>query len=320
MQVIKSVLCFFAAAVAFSKASIIPSGLSARSFGEAMVSNTSVNTTGLLYTGGEVWANFTNATLNTIVYEPTLNSSNVTLPELALISTSLNETESSSNLTFLVIAAEYESLQKTGFYFALSYPEETVVVTENITKGFQVANSTETYGRGGLIVSAEGVIYSAITYPNSAVGFVTESGKVVYFFEPSLPKILAPDSPLFSSKLFTPFNTSTVASNVTDVLITNYTSSSNKTRKGSSSAFIPEITVVAVNGTAEANKYSSEHKYSSAYTVFASYDLTFIDTSDLTSKTAIGAGFLSPVQASVLVSFAKAAGVNSLDPFFKALV
>lgn len=346
MQVTNVFLIAIALLTSLNQATIIPRDLGIRAFGDAIVSNTSTNITGLIYTGGEYLLNITNSTSSdTIVYAPTLNVSNITLPELAAVSSELNSTASSSNLTELVIAAEFESLERTGFYFALSYPTETVVVTENITKGLYVANATESYGRGGLIVTDGGVIYSAITYPHAAIGFVTDAGNVYYYFEPSLPKILSPSSsPLFSNENFTAFNTSTVASNVTDVTITNFTSTENSTSyekrsfyasPGSTGLFrratIPswdDITVVAVNGTGQANDYiaeqsnstSSTNSTSSEYTVFASYKTTFIDIADLDSEYAIGAAYLSPIQASVLVAFAKSAGVESLKTFFEALV
>ncbi|XBW36694.1 hypothetical protein QEN19_002269 [Hanseniaspora menglaensis] len=330
MQLLTLIYLAIASFFTVAQASFIPSNLLKRAFGDATISKNSTNITGLLYTGGEYLTNISNSTNNTIVYNASLNTTNATLPELAAVSTELNNTKSSSYLAELVISAEPESLAKTGFYFALTYPNKTVVVTENVTKGLYVANATESFGRGGLIVNEKGVIYSAVSYPHAAIGFVTAQGKVAYFLGPSLPKILNPSSPLYTSTNFTAFNTSSVASNVTDIPIYNYTGTNSSTSLHSKKKLYPrksyssfdEINIVAVNSTDEANNYIKTHKpaTTNSYVVFASYELTYIDTESLQSNNAIGAGFLSPVQVSILIAFAKSAHVKSVKSLFDNLV
>lgn len=295
-----------------------------RGFGDAEISVDSKNITGIVYTGGEYLLNISNSsTGNTTVYAPYVNTTNVTISELANATSQLNATDSSSDLTDLVITVGKDSLERAGFYYALSFPNQTVVVTQNTTKGLFVANNTNSTGRGGLIVDNEGIIYSGITYPHSVIGAVDPHGKVTYFFDPALPalaKVAAVYYKNHSAEVITKNLT-----NSSQVPIINATSSSKKVwcPKASKLPTIGDITVVNINSTKEISQYTKKaaNSSSNSWTILASNNLIFIppNIAGSTHSNVIGAGILSPIQASVLASFVKAAGAGFLAPVISAL-
>lgn len=304
-----------------SQAFLIPEK---RGFGDAEISADSKNITGVVYTGGEYLLNISNSTGgNTTVYAPYVNTTNVTIPELANATSQLNATDSSSELTDLVITVGKDSLERAGFYYALSFPNQTVVVTENTTKGLFVANNTNSTGRGGLIVDSEGIIYSGITYPHTVIGAVDWNGKVTYYFDPSLPTLVKVAADYYKNN-----SAATITSNLTNssqVPIISSKSSSKKHGLYNKAAELPtigDITVVNVTSTKEVSQYVKDASNSSSdsWTILASNNLTFIPPDVAgSSSNVIGAGILSPIQASVLASIVKAAGASFLVPVIAAL-
>lgn len=295
-----------------------------RGFGDAEISADSKNITGLVYTGGEYLLNISNSsTGNTTVYAPYLNTTNVTISELANATSQFNATGSSSELTDIVVTVGKDSLERAAFYYALSFPNQTVVVAENTTKGLLVANNTNSTGRGGLVVDNEGIIYSGLTYPYSVLGAVDAEGKVTYFFEPSLPTLAKVAAEYFKNNSASVINSNLTTSS--QVPIVNGSTSSEKSKFSSKAALptIGDVTVVNITSTKEIAQYvkNSTNSSSDSWTILASNNLTFIppNVAGSTDSHVIGAGILSPVQASVLASVAKAAGASFLVPIVNAL-
>lgn len=296
-----------------------------RGFGDAEISADSKNITGLVYTGGEYLLNISNSsTGNTTVYAPYVNTTNVTIPELANATSQFNATGSSSELTDIVVTVGKDSLERAGFYYALSFPNQTVVVTENTTKGLLVASNTNSTGRGGLVVDNEGIIYSGLTYPYSVLGAIDVDGKVTYFFEPSLPTLAKAAAEYFKNNSASAINSNLTSSS--QVPIVNGSKLSKKSKFSSKAAQLPtigDVTVVNITSPKEIAQYvnNSRNSSSEAWTILASNNLTFIppNVAGSTDSHVIGAGILSPVQASVLASIAKAAGAGFLVPIVNAL-
>ena len=252
---------------------------------------------------------------------------NITLYQLNNVSTWANSTEVASNVTSLVISASNTSLETTGFYFGLAYPNETVVITSNTTLGLAVSKSKETWGRGTVVVDNAGYIYSSNSYPSCPIGYVSaETLKVVFFYEASLVSILTPSSPIYTAKNHTAFNTSTVTANISSTVPIYYFNGSESSN--SSSASIPglnnlvySVVVVGVDNTTVANEFKwSSNSSMNPVVVFAPNNgAGFISTEELKVKGALGAGYLSPEKASVLLSFALAAGLSGWDDLWSVL-
>lgn len=315
-------------AIAITSASALPTFLDdnihKRSFVPYAKKETQ-NVTGILNTGGAE----TNVTSNSsiIVNPNSLNTTNITLYELNNVSSWANSTQVATNLTSLVITCAHSSLESTGFYFGLAYPNETVVISENTTLGLAVSKAWETWGRGTVVVDQWGYIYSAISYPSCPIGYVSwKSLKVTYYYEASLVSILTPSSPLYSWKNHTAFNTSTVTSNISSTVPIYYFNGSKSSNSSSSSIpglnnLVYSVVVVGVENTTIANEFKmSSNTSMNPIVVFASNNGTgFIDQEELTVGGALGAGYLSPEKVSVLLSFALAAGLNTWEQLWSIL-
>ncbi|KAH3901445.1 Ygp1p SCDLUD_002939 [Saccharomycodes ludwigii] len=266
------------------------------------------NNTGVLYTYGN-HLNSTNATdVETLPFS--LNSTNLTTVEIVEVAEYVEAALFSLNDSSVVVTVAEESLASTGFFLGLSYPNKTVIVSENITKGLLVAKDEASAERGALIVDASGYIYDTVSYPNCPVGVVTASEKVVFYTTPSLVSILDPRTSVFYTNAFS-VNISSAVENIATVPVISYSNTTFAALLNASVAQYKGVVVSAPNVSTLA-EISIPTSLNGTKVVVAVEDAEYVDQALFKNSTdVVAAGNLGPEQARVLLTVALTAGFDS---------
>lgn len=224
--------------------------------------------------------------------------------QLNQISSQLSRNLQNDNV---VIAANPNSMESIAFYSSVVFnSNNTVVVCEDPSIGQIVASDSHSKGRGALVVSKKNVIYSGALPPWGApVGVIGDDKKAHWFTYSCPPILIAPNSTLRTTySNFTSSNSSTAPT--VPIVYQEGISSNLLSSVGSS---VDGLVVISSGG----NSTSTSSMNSSVPIVYAQPQgkvINYVSNSTIPSS-GIAAGFLSPVQAQILLSVAIANGVNS---------
>lgn len=233
-------------------------------------------------------------------------STYLNITELYEVSSVVKETLENDTYKGVVIVSNSKSLESLSFFSSVVLDsDKVVVVSEEATSGLWVANSTDVDSRGVLTVDSwTGLIYSGVFAPTGAstsyapIGILS-SNSVYWFFEASFPELLSVNSTIRTNySNFTTTN-STVSPVVPIIYDGDYSSSLIQSLSSSLDGLI------VVTSSLSSNFTTSTLSSSSLPIVYAdgSGDITFV-SSDEVPTGAIGAGYLSPIKAQLLVSIA----------------
>lgn len=233
-------------------------------------------------------------------------STYLNITELYEVSTVVKETLEMDEYMGVVIVSNSKSLESLSFFSSVVLDtEKVVVVTEDASAGLWVANSTGAESRGALTVDwCTGLIYSGVFAPTGAstcyapVGILSSSS-VYWFYEASQPELLSLNSTIRSNySNFTTTN-STISPIIPIIYDGDYSSSLIESLSSSLDG------LVVVTSSLSSNFSTSTLTSDSLPIVYADggSDISFVSTDDVPMG-AIGAGYLSPVKAQLLVSIA----------------
>lgn len=261
--------------------------------------------------GGEVAK--TNHTLyNNFTEISNSSSRGLNFTELYDVVQSIDTTLSYSTSKAGVVVTNENSIESLGFLSSLLFDsKKPIVIGEDSILAGIVANSTEAASRGPLVVKPNGLIYAAALAPSTKapgvpIGVVSGS-EVTFFYEPSLPSIIAENSTIRTN--YTNFTSLYVDKYVSaPVVPIIYDADYSSLLIQGLAAEVQGLVVVSANATA--SSITSE----TLPIVFASPNAPFtsVTEKDVPEGTIAG-GYLTPAKAQVLLSVAYANGVTDIE-------
>ncbi|CAL9730199.1 sporulation-specific wall maturation protein [Monosporozyma unispora] len=227
--------------------------------------------------------------------------------QLYSISSQVNKSlTSSSSSNGVVIVASKGSLESIAFFLAVTTnTNKTIVVCDDYQLGQIVAKSPKAQGRGPLIVGKKKIIYSGTLPPWGVPDGVIGDNNEAYWFTNACPPLLT----AWNSTLRTQYtNFTTVNSSSHAVVPIVYEEGIAPSLLQSVSSFIQGLVVISSGS----NSTSMDQSVSIpiVYTQPKGKPISFISNSTI-PKNAIAGGYLSPVQAQILLSVAVSNGVNN---------
>lgn len=224
--------------------------------------------------------------------------------QLFTISRQVNQSLSSSN--GVVIVASKTSLESIAFFLAITtHTNKTIVVTDDDKLGQIVVKSQQAQGRGPLIVGKKKVIYSG-TLPPWGVpdGVIGDDHQAHWFTNACQPLLTAENSTLRTQ--FTNFTSTNGSSNAVVPIV--YEEGIAPSLLQSVSSMIQGLVVVSSGGNSTTMDQSTSIPI--VYTNPKGKFISYISNSTI-PRNAIAGGYLSPVQAQILLSVAISNGVNN---------
>ncbi|EJS41996.1 ygp1p [Saccharomyces arboricola H-6] len=285
--------------------------------------NSTTNTTSseksqlqIIVTGGEV--PITNSSLTHTNYTRLYNSSSaLNITELYNVARVVNETIQEESSSGAVVVTNAKSLEAVAFFFSIVFDtNKPIIITEDSAYAIPVANDKKAASRGVLSVTSDKLVYSGVFTPASAcsygaglpVAIVDDQDQVEWFFDASKPTLISSSSVIRKeySNFTTPYG---ILQNGIPVVPIVYDGGYSTSLISSLSSVVQGLVVVSSGST---NSTSSTIESTKIPVVYAEANtpLNFIDAKDV-PKNAIGAGYLSPIKAQILLSIAAVNGVTS---------
>ena len=212
----------------------------------------------------------------------------------------------------IVIVADPGSIESLSFFSSILFStNSTVVVCPDPQLGSIVASSSQAAFRGPLTVSQDRKIYAGGLQPwGVPVGVIDKNDQTHWYYSAAQPLLTSPDS-----KIRTQYPNFTNPHLTKDILVPIiYEVGSIKAFTGTSRPSVDGLVVVSSGSSnvTEAANSTTALGNTTVPIVFAgqSADLGYVTNSTL-PQSAISAGFLTPVQAQILLSIAINNGVNS---------
>lgn len=275
-----------------------------------------VETIQVYITGGHVSLdNSTHKGSNyTTVYNQT-NALNIT--QLYDVAAAAEHTIAANETKGTVILTSEKNLEALGFFAAVVFnTSKPVVVASDATLGAIVANNTGAFNRGALVVGPDGIIYSGVYSPSldqSAasipVGAVTDEDTVAWYFQPSLPNLIAQDSALRTN--YTNFTSTTPLeySLITPLVPIVYDGGYSEDLINSVASTISGLVVISSGATT--NSTTSQLSSETIPVVYTETSPLDIVTPGDVPQGAVAGGCLTPVKAQVFLGIAIANDVTS---------
>lgn len=224
-----------------------------------------------------------------------------------------NETISQNQTKGVVLVTNSKSLESLGFLAAVVIDNtKPIVIADDAKIGALVANSSKAANRGALVVGENNLVYPAVLSPSSGstvgvpVAAIDDDMKINWFFEPSMPALIANNSAIRSN--FSNFTYGISQEQGVPVVPIVYDGSYSS---GLISTFTSVVSglVVVESGATNATIGSP-----SVPVVFAQAAAPLVSVSQAdVPVNATSAGYLSPVKAQILLSIAAVNGVNSRE-------
>ncbi|SCU92493.1 LAFA_0F10968g1_1 [Lachancea sp. 'fantastica'] len=262
-------------------------------------------------TGGEY--QMSNWTMSPDVEVTTLfNHSSLNATYLYSVAASVSSSLESEQYTGVVVVGSEAALESLGFFLSVvTDSPKSLVVTDDVDTGIQVAWSEDSWWRGVLVAHKtsiySGALYSASKPHAGKIGAIYQY-EPWFWFTPAWPTFLSPDNTLrYEYTNFTEVTTanSTFSSSAPTIPVL-YDGYFDPSLVNSLSSSIKGLVVVS-----SGNSTTSELKSPSVPVVFTSDDAEPVFEEDVPSG-AIAGGLFSPVQAQLLLSIAIAS--NATDP------
>ncbi|CCD25637.1 Ygp1p NDAI_0F03190 [Naumovozyma dairenensis CBS 421] len=268
----------------------------------------------VIFTGGQV-----SITNTSKVHTNTTNLFNssraLNITQMYDVATAINSTININTTTGAVVVANSRSLEGLGFFSSVLFDnKKPIVISDDSKLAAVVAADKGAASRGTLVVTKDGKIYNGVFAPSSIcreecagipVGIVTSAGKVQWFFDASIPTLVNSTSIIRRE-----FKNFTYASDFTNSIVPIVYDGEYSSELIESVSGNIEGLVVATTGSSN----STTSPFEDIPVVFAQADSTesFVGEGDV-PKGAIAAGYLSPVQAQILLSIAAANGVTETE-------
>ncbi|KAK5780937.1 hypothetical protein RI543_001324 [Arxiozyma heterogenica] len=225
---------------------------------------------------------------------------------LRQVNQSLSSSSSSSSSQGIVIIASKSSFESIAFFLAITVnTNKTIVVCDDARLGRIVATDAGSQGRGPLIVGKNKVIFSGTLPPWGVPDGVIGDNDEAYWFTDACPPLLIAENSTLRTQ-FTNFTSTNVSSNVMVPIV--FEEGISTTLLNSVSSFIQGLVVISSGSNATSSSQSSSIPI--VYTSPKSKFVSFISDANIPSG-AIAGGYLSPIQAQILLSVAIANGVNN---------
>lgn len=287
--------------------------------GESFQNKTNVSTTPetlqYIVAGGQVPK--TNHTVfNNFTEVSNSSSRGLNFTELYDVAQNINTTLGYKQTKAGVVVTNENTIESLGFLSSLLFQsEKPIVIGEDANLAAVVANDTTAASRGTLVVKKDGLIYAGALAPSTKtagvpLGFVSED-KVTFFYEPSLPSIIAENSTIRTN--YTNFTTlNSVAGGFAPVVPIIYDADYSETLIQGLATQVQGLVVVSANATA--SSISSDV----LPIVYTSPDapLASVTEKDIPAG-AIAGGYLTPAKAQILLSVAYANGVTDIESLKK---
>lgn len=270
----------------------------------------------VIYTGGRVSiaSNMTNSTsFKTNSTELFNGTAALNITELYSVAANINETLSNNKSMGAVVVSNAKSLESLGFLTSIVLDtEKPIVISEDEELALLVANDTGAVGRGALVVTKNGIIYSGVFTPSSAtsvggipVGVIDDADKVNWYLGASVPALVNANSTIRTN--YTNFTTTDIY-NLPLVPIV-YDGSYSSSLISSLASTVNGLVIVS---SGSSNSTASTIESTEIPVVYADESALFspVSTKDV-PQNAISAGYLSPIKAQLLLSIAAANGVVS---------
>ncbi|CAI4051489.1 hypothetical protein SUVZ_14G1640 [Saccharomyces uvarum] len=287
-------------------------------------STSSNNELQIIVTGGQV--PITNSSLTHTNYTRLYNSSSaLNITQLYNIARVVNETIQDKSSTGAIVVTNAKSLEAVSFFFSILFDtNKTIVVTEDSAYAIPVANDKNAAKRGVLSVTSDKLVYSGVFTPASTfsygaglpVAIVDDQDQVEWFFDASRPTLISPSSVIRKeyTNFTTPFG---IFENGAPIVPIVYDGGYSSSLIDSLSSAVQGLVVVS-SGSSNSTSSSIASDIIPVVYAEASTPLNFIDKQDV-PENAVGAGYLSPIKAQILLSIAAVNGVTSksaLDDIF----
>lgn len=244
--------------------------------------------------GGQAMSNFTGILNTTQLYS---------------ISSQVNQSlTSSSSSNGVVIVAGKKSLESIAFFLAITTnTNKTIVVCTDQKLGQAVAMSEQAQGRGPLIVGKQKIIYSGTLPPWGVPDGVIDDSNQAHWFTNSCPPLLTAWNSTLRTQ-FTNFTSTETSGNAVVPIV--YEEGIAPSLLQSVSSFIQGLVVISSGSNSTTTEQSVSIPI--VYTQPKGKSISFINNSTIPSN-AIAGGYLSPVQAQILLSIAVSNGVNNTE-------
>lgn len=225
--------------------------------------------------------------------------------QLSQISSQISSSLQSNNV---VIMAKSNSMESIAFFSSIVFnSNNTVVICEDSSIGQIVASDSNSTGRGSLIVSKKNVIYSGTLPPwGVPVGVIGDDNKAHWFTNSCPPLLIAPNSTLRTT--FTNFTNTNFTTAPTVPIV--YQEGISATLLSSVGALINGLVVISTGSNSTSSSTNSTVPI--VYAQPQGRAINYVSNSSIPSS-AIAGGYMSPVQAQILLSIALANGVNSTE-------
>ena len=209
-----------------------------------------------------------------------------------------------------VVVTNAKSLEAVSFFLLLSFltPKSLLLSLKIPAYAIPVANNKNATKRGVLSVTSDKLVYSGVFTPPTAcsygaglpVAVVDDQDEVKWFFDASKPTLISSDSII--RKEYSNFTTSlwSIRKRCSNCCPIVYDGGYSSSLIDSLSSAVQGCVVVSSGST---NSTSSTIESTEIPVVYAQANtpLNFIDNKDV-PKNAVGAGYLSPIEAQILLS------------------
>ena len=259
----------------------------------------------------------------TTVYNQTA-ALNIT--QLYDVASAVEHTIAANETKGTVILTSEKNLEALGFFAAVVFnTSKPVVVASDATLGNIVANNTGAFNRGALVVGPDGIIYSGVYSPSLdqaaasiPVGAVTDEDSVAWYFQPSLPSLIAADSALRTN--YTNFTSTTPLeySLITPLVPIVYDGGYSEDLINSVASTISGLVVISSGATT--NSTSSQLASETIPVVYTETSPLDIVTPGDVPRGAVAGGCLTPVKAQVFLGIAIANDVTASSSIAELLL
>lgn len=258
----------------------------------------------------------TNHTLYNNFTELSNSTRGLNFTQLYDVAQSINATLGYSQSKAGVVITNENTIESLGFLSSLLFEsKKPIVIGEDASLAAVVANDTNAASRGPLVVSNNGLIYAGALAPSSdGAGVpmgVVSGGNVTFFYEPSLPSLVAENSTIRTNYTnFTSLNV--IKDHAAPVVPIIYDADYSSLLIEGLATEVQGLVVVSANATA------STITSKTLPIVYTSPDAPFaLVTENDVPEGAIAGGYLTPTKAQVLLSVAYANGVTDIESLKK---
>lgn len=265
----------------------------------------------IFITGGEVpiTSNYSTTTIFN-------NTGILNLTQLYQVGSTVNSSLGSDQTKGIVIIASKKSFESLSFFSSIVFDtNKTIVITDDIFLGIAVANDQGAGGRGPLVVGKNKVIYAGSLPPFGVpVGVIGDNLEPYWFFTAQQTTLFLSNSTLRTN--FSNFTTTNSSSQVSVPIVYEEGISGGISNTFSSSTQISGLVVISsgsLNSTSSSNSSSSSSSPNFPV-VFTNpgNKISYLSEKGIPSN-AIPGGYLTPVQAQILLAVAVSNGVTSTD-------